>query len=100
MQKLMLSISIFVNVGCISCDEILSVVLVDIGVPGRSNLGGRRPVARKNFLLISKKTSKICQKNAKIRAFCPNFGVLPEFFQRLGGCRPPSPLGKYAYARR
>ena len=35
------------------------------------------------------------KKNQK---FCPNFGRFARIFSRLGGGRPPSPLGKYAYA--
>ena len=64
-----------------------------IGVPGRSNLGGRRPVARKNFLLISKKTSKIRQKNAKNSGILPEFlAFCPNFFKTGGAAAPPAPL--------
>ena len=65
-----------------------------IGVPGRSNLGGRHPVARKNFLLIfKKKTSKIRQKNAKNSGILPEFlAFCPNFFKTGGAAAPPAPL--------
>ena len=82
---------------------------LDIGVPGRSNLEGAAPCCPKKFSFLKKKCHRkiffLLQKNKKSRQnFGPKFGnfariygVLPEFFQNWGGCRPPSPLGKYAY---
>ena len=91
-----------------------------IGVPGRSNLGGgtllpekiffskKKKSSKKKFSFLKKSHQKINFHFKKIKKshqnfgpkfgnFARIFGVLPEFFQNWGGCRPPSPLGKYAY---